>query len=259
MPEPGNPQSLNRYAYVNNNPLRYTDPTGHCIPGKCQPAAFDPKRHNDQPLPPRQLALVRQSAHKFGIPVEFLAAVVQTQKELDYGFVDRFEDATVKAALLIFTLEETAHPLADNRHSLAFASSVVLVASTLNSSLGLAQVRISTAREMEEKFAPLGLLIKSESTLDIIAKLETEQGNIDYVAAHLRYLAEQRTGRNPPSFRDLTVTDMQIIYGAYRAGIDEGYGSPSDYRLASQPGEVGRLLSESVLSAYQSDQRLRRR
>jgi hypothetical protein len=26
-----NPQSLNRYSYVNNNPLRYTDPTGHVL------------------------------------------------------------------------------------------------------------------------------------------------------------------------------------------------------------------------------------
>ncbi|MDY7078091.1 MAG: RHS repeat-associated core domain-containing protein [Chloroflexota bacterium] len=29
VPEPGNPQDLNRYAYVRNNPLRYVDPTGH--------------------------------------------------------------------------------------------------------------------------------------------------------------------------------------------------------------------------------------
>ena len=30
VPEPGNPQALNRYAYVYNNPLHYTDPSGHC-------------------------------------------------------------------------------------------------------------------------------------------------------------------------------------------------------------------------------------
>ncbi len=29
VPEPGNPQALNRYAYVLNNTLRYTDPSGH--------------------------------------------------------------------------------------------------------------------------------------------------------------------------------------------------------------------------------------
>jgi len=31
VPEPGNPQSLNRYSYVLNNALRYTDPTGHYL------------------------------------------------------------------------------------------------------------------------------------------------------------------------------------------------------------------------------------
>ena len=30
VPDPTNPQSLNRYSYVLNNPLRYTDPSGHC-------------------------------------------------------------------------------------------------------------------------------------------------------------------------------------------------------------------------------------
>lgn len=29
VPEPRNPQTFNRYAYVKNNPLRYSDPTGH--------------------------------------------------------------------------------------------------------------------------------------------------------------------------------------------------------------------------------------
>ncbi len=30
VPEPGNPQSLNRYSYALNSPLRYNDPDGHC-------------------------------------------------------------------------------------------------------------------------------------------------------------------------------------------------------------------------------------
>jgi len=29
VPQPDNPQALNRYSYVLNNPLRHTDPTGH--------------------------------------------------------------------------------------------------------------------------------------------------------------------------------------------------------------------------------------
>jgi len=29
VPNPASPQDLNRYAYVRNNPLRYTDPSGH--------------------------------------------------------------------------------------------------------------------------------------------------------------------------------------------------------------------------------------
>ena len=31
VPGAGNPQALNRYGYVLNNPLRYTDPSGHAI------------------------------------------------------------------------------------------------------------------------------------------------------------------------------------------------------------------------------------
>ncbi|MDD2922207.1 MAG: hypothetical protein PHQ36_07965, partial [Anaerolineales bacterium] len=38
VPDPYNPQDYDRYSYVRNNPLKYTDPTGHqtyCGSGDC--------------------------------------------------------------------------------------------------------------------------------------------------------------------------------------------------------------------------------
>jgi len=36
VPQPFNPQSLNRYSYGLNNPVRYTDPTGHMVASDIQ-------------------------------------------------------------------------------------------------------------------------------------------------------------------------------------------------------------------------------
>jgi len=45
VPEPGNPQALNRYAYVYNNPARYTDPSGHDV-------GIDPIKYPQSKAPP---------------------------------------------------------------------------------------------------------------------------------------------------------------------------------------------------------------
>jgi RHS repeat-associated protein len=55
VPEPGNPQSLNRYSFVLNNPLRYIDPSGHaCEKGPFAHESCDDERSvdfgSDEPL-----------------------------------------------------------------------------------------------------------------------------------------------------------------------------------------------------------------
>jgi len=53
VPGAGNPQALNRYSYVLNNPMTYNDPSGHCIPEINCPAGMgggtdDPICHSCQ-------------------------------------------------------------------------------------------------------------------------------------------------------------------------------------------------------------------
>ena len=54
VPDPANPQSYNRYAYVRNNPLAFTDPTGHCGT-EFSDAGYDLATANDQANQCRQL------------------------------------------------------------------------------------------------------------------------------------------------------------------------------------------------------------
>ena len=57
MPEPGNPQALNRYAYVTNNPVRYNDPSGYIRQDEAE----------------RALQIIRRLHHSYNIiiPVDF--------------------------------------------------------------------------------------------------------------------------------------------------------------------------------------------
>jgi len=48
VPEPGNPQALNRYSYVLNNPLGHTDPTGYLPESSVQ---GEPSRKKDKYAP----------------------------------------------------------------------------------------------------------------------------------------------------------------------------------------------------------------
>ena len=65
VPDFSNPQSLNRYSYVLNSPLKYRDPTGHCAAegfgnrGQCTPVS--------PPSPPTAEEQVQRNSNIYGI------------------------------------------------------------------------------------------------------------------------------------------------------------------------------------------------
>ncbi len=251
VPEPGNPQELNRYTYVLNNPCRHVDPSGNCLPEECPDSEIYLEAHEGFPgtqLSRQQLVFARLWARRFGISFELLAGVLGTQQKYDYDWRDAVEDTLVKGAL--FGIQNRPATLPTNPEALAGASLVMAGASVANLSLGPGQVKISVAGRLEREPALKALLPQSASSWDVIANLETDRGNTRYAAAYLRELADARMGRQGPHSTDLTTTDMQVIYGAYRAGIGPAYGTEKSFRSATEAGALGKLLSQNALDVY---------
>lgn len=64
-PSMTNPQTRHKYAYVLNNPLKYSDPSGHC--------ADDPSNQEDAATRSRTCANVEATLNEYGIRVENMA------------------------------------------------------------------------------------------------------------------------------------------------------------------------------------------
>jgi hypothetical protein len=71
VPDPGDPQSLNRYSYCANNPVRFTDPSGHYY----YDPSLDALVHNDVPTLEHPEYLERETAYEMTNPLG--ATIVQ--------------------------------------------------------------------------------------------------------------------------------------------------------------------------------------
>ncbi|MCP4422305.1 MAG: RHS repeat-associated core domain-containing protein, partial [Chloroflexi bacterium] len=90
VPNPANPQSFNRYSYVLNSPLNFTDPSGHCINGGNNGASggtsIDDPYYDCSITPPPSTNPTGETMHVQGI-----LRILTILDETAYGDMDIYE------------------------------------------------------------------------------------------------------------------------------------------------------------------------
>ena len=186
VPEPGNPQALNRYSYVNNRPLVYVDPSGHTVKG-----ALDLVREYREDI--------KAIAAKHDIDPLLLAGVVFSENRNDHNWI-RGQDWTS-----VFTLDNFGGPELKNLFAPLLKD---------NPSLGITEVSVAVAAMMDqlevlpdeyrEKYGELSWKERGElherivknlapsERQDIIDSLSDPTTSLEYTAKYLAFLASYR-------------------------------------------------------------------
>ena len=220
IPDFANPQSLNRYAYVGNNPLKYTDPSGHTLR-----SALDLIRQYQDDI--------KSIAEQYELDPILLAGVVFAENRNDYNWLRGQDWSTV------FTLRLFGGPEVKN-----LVSPLV----RKNPSIGITEVSIAVAAMMDnpelvpDDYASLTWEARAELHKEIAANLSGEERerilhdladpetSLEYTAKYLSFLNEYRDyGENYALWmsdynRGLSNWDTTTEYGrridVYRQNIE---------------------------------------
>jgi RHS repeat-associated protein len=192
VPQAGNPQSLNRYAYTLNNPLRYVDPTGH----RACADTCDVRRSNTEsagdapagsntgtvgPVVTKYSAVIVMVELRRGIPPGYLGAIVRHESTNNHKFLDDFLARHVG----------------------------------LDRSIGVAEVKVSTAQLVEGA----GYHIPpSPDRATLINRLSDPVQNIDYAGAYLEYMHDWVKGQVPADTSDEWTWELAVV--GYNLGPD---------------------------------------
>ncbi|RLC55581.1 MAG: hypothetical protein DRI80_17590, partial [Chloroflexota bacterium] len=217
VPNPGNPQDLNRYAYVRNNPLRYTDPTGH-LPWWAYAAGA------------AGLYIVGRVGYEVGTLI--VPGADQARRDLiGGGLVTELSDVIEKEAT-VRSVDPDLVSAVLRHESAAFERRVLtlwpsmrpgLIANTAEffqsvllgdqQSIGPGQMQLRRARELEE----MGYVTARENDLERRLALLGNETSVEYVAGMLQYVSDQL--RTLQGFNDLSIEDQQrLILIAYNWG-----------------------------------------
>ncbi len=200
VPEPGNPQALNRYSYVLNNPLRYSDSDGHCpwcymiwrvgyevstllIPGA-------DRMRRDQvggQLVTQMSDVINRQAVAQGVEPFLVSAIL------------RHENAAFERRVLTPLPAMGPGLIAD-----AAEAAQALIQGDL-ASIGPGQMQLRRAQELEQ----LGYVTARGSKWERIQALLGEETSVEYVTGMVSYLSDQL--RTVSGFSDLSTEDQQRL------------------------------------------------
>ncbi len=246
VPDPGNPQNLNRYSYVLGNPVRYTDPDGH------SPLAFlivlagaTTARLGSEYAISRVGWMDRARRDQLGGGlVTDVADVIEREAAahsvdpVSVGAVLRHESAAVERRAL--TIWPTSQPgvlanLAEGLQScLPESWSTVSLHFGDMASLGPGQMQLRRARELEE----LGYVTPRNGDFERRAALLGRETSVEYVAGMLQYLSDQLS--TVQGFSALSLEQQQRpVLTAYNLGwTDYFYAEMTQQRLSTGSRKV---------------------
>lgn len=239
-------QALNRFSYVLGNPLRYTDPSGH---GACSGDDYDPACEDDFPeqhdFTEYQWTAIQHWAVIFGLPVEFVAAVVAAEVKYDTDWYDDGMDFLIGATAYVGTQPwyrvGIYGPLAD---AALEASQGGIPVIGLSFGPGIGQVHADTAMQAEAHFGEAFAdtpSTASERHLQLVCDFD----NIKYVSAVLRMYSDQRPASRTPTGQ-MTVDEMGAVYANYHSDVRGAFGEERLYASGAPPTDKGQYFVDEL-------------
>lgn len=190
VPEPGNPQALNRYAYTLNNPVKYTDPSGHWT-DEGAGWEWDPVRRPPEPSSPLD------SIKDLYKDVFAGGRIVRMNRDTIVR-VERERHIPQGRLGAVIRHEASAwHKIPDSAAALLGREVTI----------GIAEVSVRTAERLED----LGYMPASKTDRDRIWRLIDPTLNIEYAGAYLQYLYQYVNERAPQGTSERAKWDLAVV------------------------------------------------